>query len=104
VYKHLVHIIMMGNSFMKTKKLNENRPEACIQAFGAHHHDDKQFYEHNEWPTKTALKLVYKHLVHMNMMIKMFMNTNDMLCTLTLDLTHPLRQLTPPPVKMHLQR
>ena len=44
--------------------VNEDRPEACIQASRAQQHDDRQFYEHNEWSTKIALKLVYKHLVH----------------------------------------
>ena len=46
----------------------QNRPETCIQAFGAQQHDEKQFHEHKKRSTKTALMLVYEHLVHNNIM------------------------------------
>ena len=41
----------------------QNRPEACIQAFGAQQHDEKQVNKHREHSTKIALKLAYNHLV-----------------------------------------
>ena len=59
------------------RTINENRPGACIQAYGAQHHDEKQFYEHKERYTIIALELVYKHLVPKTMMRNSFMNTKN---------------------------
>ena len=48
-----------------------------MQAFGAKHNDEKQFYEHKERSTEIALELAYKHLVPNTMMRKSLMNTTN---------------------------
>jgi hypothetical protein len=93
VHKHLVQDIKIRNSFVNTERdppksswslytniwctaawwgtvsstqrtVDQNRPEARIQAFGAQQHDGKQFDQHKERSTKIAPALLYKDLVH----------------------------------------